>query len=358
MADSQNLAAFKAILDGRDLGEPERDLTGALGGRFVSLTITEKRGGEADQLDIVIHDHDGQMVLPAEGARLAIAIGWARGADVPIGMVDKGSFTVDDVEYSGAPDIVTIRGRSADFASGFRVRRERSHLDTTLGAVIARIAADNGLEARVAPELASIPVPVLAQDGKSDMALVRELGRRFDAVATVKAKRLIFSPVGSPTTTTGRTIAAAALVRGLGDRFTYRRVEREQYDGVEARYHDQDKAARSSVKVGAKAASAAAGPAPSRGRRGDRQVKRLPRVYGSEGAARRAAEGESRRIKRAGYDFDWELALGRPDLFPDRPVRVSGFKPEIDAKAWLVAEATHTLDANGLSTKLKLETAN
>lgn len=357
----QNLAAFRVTLDGLDLGEPDRDLTGALGGRLISIQIAEKRGGEADQLDIVVHDHDGTMALPAEGARLSVAIGWtavAAGAAIAVGMIDKGVFAVDEVEYSGSPDLVTIRARSADFAGPIRVRRERSHTDTTLGAIVARVAADNGLQANVAPDLADIPVPVLAQDQKSDMALVRELGRRHDAVATVKARRLIFARVGSPTTATGRALSSAVIARVDGESFSYRRVEREQFDGVEARYHDQDKAARETVKVDAKAAPAAGKPAtPTRGKRGDRQVKRLPKVYATKAAAELAADGESRRIKRAGAEFDYTLALGRPDLFPDRPIRVTGFKPEIDDKAWLIAEATHTLDAGGLRTTLKLETA-
>jgi hypothetical protein len=348
------LAGYSIILDGQDLGEPERDLSGAIGPRLISLSIAEKRGGEADQLDVVIHDHDGTMALPAEGARLRVSLGWTAGADVPLGLVDKGSFTVDEVEYSGPPDIITIRARSADFASAYRVRRERSHRQTTLGAVIRRIASENGLEARISADLAGIQIPVLAQDQKSDMALVHELGRQHDAIATVKAKRLIFSRIGSGTTATGRAIPAGTITRGENDRFSYRRVERAQYDGVEARWHDQDNAKRETVKV---AAPTAAGGGPSRGRRGDREVKRLPKVYHSEASARSAADAESRRSKRAGAEMDYDLASGRPDLFPDRPIRVTGFKPEIDAKSWLIAEATHTLDAGGgLKTKLKLET--
>lgn len=362
MADRQNIAAFKVVLDGSDLGEPVQDITGALGPRLISLAVSEKRGGEADQLDIVIHDHDGKMALPAEGARLTVAIGWASGAGVTPGMVDKGSFSVDEVEYSGSPDIITIRARSADFASGFRVRRERSDRDTTLGTVIRRVAADNGLTARIAPDLAGIAIPVLAQDQRSDMALVRDLGRRYDAVATVKARCLIFARIGSATTSTGLTIAPATIARSEGESFTYRRVEREQADAVEARYHDQDEAKRDTVKVDAKASGPNADTstdksAPSRGRRGDRAVRRLPKVYGSKDSAKAAAEGESSRIKRAGHAFEYQLGLGRPDLFPDRRIRVTGFKPEIDAKTWLIAEATHTLDAGGLTTSLKLETA-
>jgi hypothetical protein len=355
VADIQNVAAFRLVLDGTDLGEGERDISGDVAPRLLSLSLTEKRGGEADELELRIHDHDGRMDLPPEGAQLKLSLGWKKGADVPAGLVDKGSFNVDEVGYSGPPRVITIRARSAAFASGYRVRKERSHRDTTLGALVRRIAAENGLTAHVSARFAAIPVPVLAQDQKSDMALVRELGRRYDAVATVKARKLIFAPIGAGVTAGGRTLGAVAIALGDGDSFTYSRAERGQYDGVEARWHDRKAAARKTVKVDSRAGEAAA---PSRGRRGARQVKRLGKVYHSEKAAREAADGEGKRMKRAAAGLDFTLALGRPDYSPERPARVSGFKGEIDGKSWLIAEATHSLDGSGgLTTKLKLESA-
>lgn len=349
----QNLAAFKVILDGLDLGEPETDLSGMIGPRLISLSITEKRGGDADQLDLVLHDHDGQMELPREGATLRVSLGWKKGKDVTPGMVDKGSFKVDEVEYSGSPDLITIRARSADFSSAYRVRRERSHRNTTIGALVRKVAGENKLQAHISPELASIAVPVLAQDQKSDMAMIRQLGRRHDAVATVKAGRLIFSRIGSGATATGLTIPVGTIKRGDGDAFTYKRVERSQYAGTEARWHDKDKAKRKTVRVAAGAGAQDHGSK----RRGDRKTKRLKRVYHSEAAARHAAQAANGRTARRAAEFEFTLALGRPDLYPERSLRVSGFKPEIDGQAWLIAEVTHTLDENGLGTKLKLETA-
>ncbi|HEX8402249.1 MAG TPA: phage late control D family protein [Allosphingosinicella sp.] len=350
-------AGFAVTLDGRDLGAEfgaGEDLGPKIGPRLISLTVTEKRGGDADQVDIVIHDHDGRMALPRKGARLRVKLGWEAGSDIPLGLVDKGSFKVDDIEWGGPPDIITIRGRSADVAADYATRREKSHRDTTIGAIVAKVAAANGLKASVAAELAGIAVPVLAQDGKSDMALVRALGRRHDARATVKNGRLIFSPIGKPATASGRAIPSATLTRRENERVNYKTVDRGGGDGVEARWHDQSEAKRKTVKAGA-----AANPSPSGEGSGVGQVKkpkRLKKVYATEADARHAAEAEAKRIKRAGAECDYDLSVGRPDLYPDRPVTLRGFKPEIDATAWLIAEATHTLEANGLTSKLKLET--
>src|SRR5689334_4403853 len=85
----------------------DRDITPTVDARLISLSLTECRGGEADQLDLCLDDSDGALAIPAKGATLTLAIGWVGG-----GLVDKGSFIVDEAEHSGAPDQVTIRARS------------------------------------------------------------------------------------------------------------------------------------------------------------------------------------------------------------------------------------------------------
>jgi len=340
MADAiTNLAGFSVTLDGKDL-------TDKIAPRLLSLSLTEKRGGEADTLELTIHDHDGAMAIPKPGARINLQLGWLQGRDVITGMIAKGSFKVDDADWSGPPDIITIRARSADFTADYRIRREQSWTDSTVGAIVTEIAGRNSLTPMIDADMAAIEVPVLAQDGRSDMAVVRALGRKHDAIATVKDGKLLFAPVGSPVTTSGKTIPGTTITRRLGDGYSYKRTERDKYDGAEARYHDQDEARRKTVTAGG---SGGAGGKP----------KRLKKVYANESDAKAAASAEAKRIARKGAEFSMKLALGRPDLYPDRPVTLVGFKPEADGHKWLIAEVVHHLDGGqgGLTTDLKLETA-
>lgn len=331
-----NVADFRLVVAGTDYSAGIRD-------RLVSLSLTDKRGGEADELDLVLADHDGGTPLPARGAVARLSLGWLRGTDVPIGLVDKGSFTIDEVGWGGPPDQVTIRGRSADLTAAFRVRREASHRDTTLGAIAREVAKRHGLEPRIAPELASVAVPIVAQHHQSDMALLRRLGRERDAIATVKAGRLILSPIGRLAATSGAAFPALTLDRGeVGTGYRYSLVERSADAGVEARWHDQDAGERKTVRSG----KTAKGKTPHR----------IRRVFHSEAEADAAAKAEAGRRKRAEASMDLQLLLGRPDIYPDRPVTLTGFKREVDATSWLIAEASHTLDSQGLRSKLKLET--
>lgn len=77
-----------------------RDITGNISDRLMSMTLTDNRGFEADQLDIELNDADGQVGLPVRGAVLTVYIGWKGFA-----LVCKGKFTVDEVEHRGAPDV-------------------------------------------------------------------------------------------------------------------------------------------------------------------------------------------------------------------------------------------------------------
>ncbi|MGE4340172.1 MAG: phage late control D family protein, partial [Pigmentiphaga sp.] len=47
---------------------------------------------------------------------------------------------------------------------------------------------------------------------------------------------------------------------------------------------------------------------------------------------------------------------GRPDLSPQQPVQLIGFKPQISSISWLIKRVEHALDDGGLRTRVELET--
>lgn len=330
-------AAWRVTLDGRDL-------TSTLAPRLVSLRLSEKRGEAADELEIVITDTDGAVALPKEGARLSVELGWARGTAVTVGLVSKGSFKVDEVSWGGPPDQITITARSADLAGNFRTRRSKVWKDATLGAIVSAIAGANSLAPRCHADLAGTHVTAAEQHNKSDMQFLRDLGRRYDAVATVKDKCLLFAPINAKTTATGKPIPSHTFTRrggALAARVEWRRSARENgQDGAEAQWHDQGEAKR---KKAAK---------------GGANRRRLKRVYASEADASAAAQAETNRLKRATASIDLTLAYGEATTAPGGRVTLSGFKAEIDAQKWLITEVEHRMDGRGgFSTALKMEAA-
>ena len=68
-----------------------------------------------------------------------------------------------------------------------------------------------------------------------------------------------------------------------------------------------------------------------------------------------AARAELGRIERGAAALEITLAIGQPALMVQTPVNVRGFKPEIDGTDWLCKSVEHSLDDNGLTTRLELE---
>ncbi len=339
-----NIADYRVTVDGRDLTPrlkgAVREGTRAPRPRLVGVRLSEKRGGDADQLELTLDDSDGALAIPPPGATIAVQLGWASGTDVSVGLVDKGRFVIDAIEHSGPPDQLVIRAHAADLTGALRTRREHGWRGTTLGTIVREVAARNRLRARVAPALAGIAVPALAQTRESDMALLRRLGRAHDATATVKAGTLIFAPIGAGVTATGAAIPALVITRRDGDRHSFSIEQRDEADAVAAAWHDRRHAKQQLVTVGTG------------------EPRRLARTYASEAAARAAAQAEHRRAARAPRKLVLSLAIGRLEIYPDRPVTVRGFKAAIDATRWLVSEVTHELAAGrGFTTALTLERA-
>lgn len=324
--------AWRLIVNGEDIGA-------AVSHRLISLDLTEKRGADADELTIMLADNDGQLALPPAGAIIELHLGWQDlGASGTTTQIYKGRYKVDQLAHSGTPDVLTIRARSADLTRAFRTRRAQSWTNATLGAVLGEIAGRNGLQLRCSGEKSVVTLPHLAQSNESDAALIARLGRMHDAVATVKAGNLIFMACGAGESPGGQQLDLARITRASGDNHTWEAAERGSYSGVVAEWQDRAAGQRKKIVVGS-----------------EENAKKLARTYASEASARRAADAEFKRLQRGAAKFSLTLCAGRPDIFPEKTVQVTGFKPEIDATDWLVVETRHSLNSNGLGTTLQME---
>lgn len=118
-------------------------------------------------------------------------IGWKGFA-----LVCKGKFTVDEVEHRGAPDVVTIRARSADFRGTLNSRREGSWHDTTLGAIVEAIAAVTSWKPVSLRHWPGIKIPHIDQSQESDAKFLTRLAERNGGEVSVKWENCCFSKRG------------------------------------------------------------------------------------------------------------------------------------------------------------------
>jgi uncharacterized protein len=352
---------WKVMLGGIDLSDVLRP-------RLTSLRISERRGDEADQLDIVLDDSGQTLEIPKAGAILSVSLGWKGGGGTTPGLIDKGKFIVDEAEHKSPPDTITIRGRSADLTGEWRKVRDGSWRDTTLGKVMTAVAARQNVTPRISADLAGKKIMLVTQSRESDIALIKRLGDEHDAVATIKGGALIVVPMAGGKSASGQSLPTATINRREGDGHSYRIEAREDYTGVIAKWHDKKSGTQKTVKAvkvkrakKAKPRSTPATPAtpakpkPTTTSGNADNPKTLKKVYPTQAEAKRAADAEWSRIQRAPRKLSLKLALGRPDIGAEQPAVVIGFHPEIDAQDWIVADVTHSLDRSGLTTSLGFE---
>lgn len=319
--------AFRLAVDGLDIAQ-------IISPRLMSLELTDNRGVEADQLSITLSDHDGLLTIPPKGAVVRLWLGWS-----DTGLVDKGTYTVDETEHSGAPDVLSIRARSADLRKGLKTKRERSWSNTTLGNVLGDIAIGNGLTATISGALDGLPILQLDQANESDANLISRLGEEFDAVASVKAGCLLCLPAGGGKTVSGMDLPHVTLTRADGDQHRYLQADRDSYDGVRAYYYDVNSAKKQEAIAG-----------------GGENLKDLRHTYSDQQSALRAARAEFRRLQRGSATLSYNLAMGRPDLIPELTYTLQGVKAEIDEIIWYGGNVQHSLTADGgYTVSLELE---
>jgi phage protein D len=371
MIAEMNIQAGGKIAPDFMLKLDDRDITQNFSHRLISLTMTDKRGLEADQLDIQLDDSDGLLDLPARGATLSLWLGWE---GTPL--KQKGNFTIDTIEFRGAPDTLTIRGCSADFRGKLNVRREQSWHDTTIGAIVNTIAQRNQLTASIAADLSSNAISHIDQSQETDAAFLTRLAERNGAFVSIKAGKVIFMKAGQAVTAGGTSIPLMMIERGDGDKHLFSVADRENYSGVTAKWLQTRDPKKQNPQLSisrlpeGQATQGLPHPdaaAPLAGAGGKEQkpqemlvgsaenVFELTTVYASEEQALRAAEAKWRALQRGTVNFSIQLALGRADLFPETPVLVNGFKRVIDEQAWIISEVVHTLSGSGYTTKLNLE---
>jgi phage protein D len=441
VSGDQPRPAYRIILAGNDISS-------AFNNRLESLTLTDNRGFEADTLDITLDDSDGRLAIPPRGVTLALWLGWA-GAP----LIDKGTYIVDEIEHSGAPDKLTIRARSTDLRTGLTERKERSWNGKTIGDIVQSIAAQYELTPMVSDRLKNEVIEHMDQTSESDVNLLTRLAEDFDAIATVKKGMLLFMNIGEAQSATGISFPTCKLLRSSGDQHRFSLAERDMYTSVRAFYQDIKQALKGEVTWDGKAFEAAAeadgdtkqkrytsvktfvasakqtkryieivtndsgskattrlgnihtltaekkststqkvlatvyakqagaikaGKAEWKTLKEKQEkadtarnsqitgdvdpmrpsadsVKVLRHTYANKLNAERAARAEWLRLQRSGATLSITAAMAHPELFPELPVVVQGFKPEIDGANWIITRCTHSLSDSGFTTAFEFE---
>lgn len=312
-------AIYKLLVNGTDIGTVVQD-------RLISMTITDNRGIETDSIEIELSDHDGLIDIPPKGAEIEAWIGWNN-----TGLVYKGKYLIKERRHTGVPDVLSLRGESADLKAQFKKKKERSFDNKTIADIIQTVAADHGLTAKINSTLGAILLPHLDQN-ESDANLITRIADEHDAIATVKNGYLLFMPKGDGKTLSGNPLPDVIITRAEGDSHTFSDTDgADDVSGVTVFYYDNLKAARQKVTVGIS----------------DENTRELRNIQRDKQTAEHVAQAEYNKIKSKSATFSFRLAYGNPELIPEAPLQFLGFKSLIDDIIWLGTKVVHTLDTSG-----------
>lgn len=318
------------------------DITAAVADRFISLTLTDETGITSDMLEIRLADNDPLVPIqkPPKGAELELFLGYD-GLNERMGM-----FVVDELEYSGWPGEMIIRARGAIFdktpkgKANLQSQKTRSWpAGTTLGAMVAKIAKEHGMEPAVGASLKSIALPYTAQQNESDLNLLVRLGKLYDAIVKPSDGKLVLAKRGESKSVSGKALPSLAITPDSGiTSFRVTETARESSGTVVAYYHKTKTSKRHEVKVGS-----------------GEPVTHLKKYFPEQLMAKKAAEAELAKRDRQKSTLSITMP-GRTDAAAESPLTTAGFRDGVDG-SWIVTRVSHQVDrSGGYSISIEAET--
>lgn len=337
--------------------------------RIISISLTDKRGFEADELTIELDDHEGTLTIPKTGNKITLKLGYKE-----TGLVEKGEYLVSEFTASGSPDRLSITARAADLAETLAEQVEKSWHKQTLYQIIETIAKKHKYEYIISKDYQNQKIEHIDQTNESDASFMSRLAEQYDAIATIKNGKLLFIPAGESQTASGQPILPTTITRASGDSHSFTYSSSNSYQAVRAYYTDKKTGQKKEVivnkdnaypnkKTTQQTKTVKGKTFKAKKKENDNQkvntegqkIKTLRHLYATESGAWSGARGAFKKIQRGVAEFSITLAVGRPDLYPETPAVVKGFKPEIDAEAWLITEVSHKIDSGGYTASIQFE---
>ncbi|MFI8431007.1 phage late control D family protein [Pseudomonas sp. NPDC078863] len=316
---------FRIVADGSDI-------TALINDRLLLLRTLDKPGMESDEFELRIDDRDGAVTLPKRGAGIEIYLGYGNNA-----LARLGRYTVDDIEASGPPDTLVIRGKASDMRGTGKTTRSGSWENVPLSRIVRDIAARNGW----APEcsVATI-VPRVDQLNESDFNFITRLAKDHDCTAKVADSKLLVLHRQSGQTASGKSLAAVIIRRSDVSRWQFRFTDRTTQKAVKAKY--QDKKTGELVNLTLDNDDAPAGLPP---------VHTDRHIHPNKSAAEQAAKARLAAFNRSTAEVRLEM-VGRTDLFAERQINAQGFKEGLDG-VFLVDSVEQVFTQSGWSTSVE-----
>lgn len=169
-----------------------KDISQDIAPYLLSFTFTDNAKGSADDISITLEDRSGTWLhdwTPSKGDIITASIIHTSGTKTQ--SLPCGSFSIDQVEYSYPPAVMSIKAVSSSVKkSATQVKKSRAWENVTLREVCSDIAAGNGL-ALMMDTYADGLIERIDQIQQSDLDFLRELCADYGQAVKIQEGRVI-----------------------------------------------------------------------------------------------------------------------------------------------------------------------
>lgn len=317
--------AFRIVADGKNITELIND-------RLLLLRTSDKPGTDSDEFELRIDDRDQAVALPARGGKVEVWMGYEGQP-----LTRLGAYMVDEVQMSGPPDEMVIRGKASDMRGSGKTVRSGSWENVPLSQIVGDIAKRNGWQP-VCP--VNTKVERSDQRNESDFNFITRLAKQYDCTAKVAEGKLLVMPRQSGQSVSGKSLGVVTINKTDVVRYQFRLGERTTQKSVKTQHQDKKTGALKVVELD-----------------NDESPDGLPAVhtdrhiYPNKTAAEQAAKARLAAFNRSTAGVRLEMP-GRTDLFAERSINAQGFKVGLDGE-YLVDGVEQVFTQSGWTTTVE-----
>jgi phage protein D len=311
-------------------------------GALLSITIQDNEGKKSDSCQLEL-DAREYIPSPGKGSKLQVWLGYAE-----TGVNYMGTFLIESWTKKGRPKTMTVSAKAAGLTTDIKAPKSRSYHETTVGEIVNKIAGKHGLSAVVDGSVASQKIGHIDQSNESDINFLTRLAGRVGANFKLADEKIIYNKAGSGQLPGGGNAPTFILTEeGMTD-WDCTGSTRGEYSAVEAAYHNVKKGEREWVKNSGAGGGGGGGGGGKKG-----PTHRVRKLFKTKEEAESQANATKSSLARGGKVLGGSMP-GRTEVFAGAGAAAQGFDPDVD-DAYTIKSATHTLNSNGLSTRISCE---
>jgi len=163
-----------------------KNITADISKYMISLTYNDKTEGESDEIEIEVEDVDLKWQnswYPEKGAKLTVTIE----------NLKCGVFEIDEINLSGPPDVVTIRGMATGIVNTLRTKKSDAHENKTLKQIAEKVASKNNLT--IQGTIPDITFGRITQNKETDLAFLKRISQEYGVLFAVRENVITFTSI-------------------------------------------------------------------------------------------------------------------------------------------------------------------